>query len=115
MGEGNFVAVGVGAIDVVETHRDLRDNFESALAGLENLSINGVTQSGDQAINSLLNFFDDQLFRRRLRAGIDFELVLALAKYVFGFVADVAGGVNAKAHCFRDFCRPRRQSAPVPG
>src|SRR5579872_2209236 len=47
MGEGDFVTVGVGAIDVVETHRDLRDYFQTSLPRLEYFSVNRITQSRD--------------------------------------------------------------------
>ena len=52
MGERNFVTIRVGAVDVVEAHRNLRDDFQRALACLEHLGINGIAQRRDQAINS---------------------------------------------------------------
>ena len=39
VGEGNLIAVRVGAINVVESDGELRDNFECALASLEKFCI----------------------------------------------------------------------------
>ena len=57
--EWNLVAVGVGAVDIVEAYGNLGDDFEIAFAGFEDLGVNRVAQSGDQAIDSRLHFFDD--------------------------------------------------------
>ena len=51
MGERNLIAIGVGAIDVVKAHGNLRHHFEVSLACLEYFSIDGVAQGGDQAID----------------------------------------------------------------
>src|SRR5947207_10662967 len=59
--EWNFVAVGVSAIDVVEAHGNLRYNFQLALAGFEHLSVNGITQRGDEAVNAAFHLLDNQL------------------------------------------------------
>jgi hypothetical protein len=64
--------------------------------GFENLGVNGITQGRNQAVNSLLNFFYDELLGRSFRAGVNFQLVAAAAENVEGFVPDVAGGEYAK-------------------
>ena len=96
MGEGNFVLVGVRAIDVVKPNRELGHNFERSLAGFENFRINLVAQSCDQAVDSRAHFFQNQRLRRSFRIGINFELVAALAKNIQRR-SDVAGRKNAKA------------------
>src|SRR5580698_3146437 len=46
VGEGNLVAIGIGAVDVVEADGILRHDFEMTLAGFENLGIDGIAQRG---------------------------------------------------------------------
>src|SRR5271167_3346881 len=111
MSEGNFVAVGVGAIDVVESHCILRYNLERVLACLENFGVNLVAQSSDQAVNSAADFCDDQVLRRRIGLGIDLDLITALAQAIEGCVADVSRGKDADFFLFH--AGPRnRQIAP---
>ena len=96
VGERNLVAVGVGAIDVVESHRILRDNLERVLASLEDFGVNLVAQGCDEAINAAADFFDDQAFRRRLRIGIDLKLVTTLAQAIEGRIANVDRGEDTE-------------------
>ena len=74
MGEWNFVTIGVGAIDVVEADRNLRNYLQRALAGFEDLGINRVAQGGDQAVDTAADFLDDQALRRSFRTGIESRL-----------------------------------------
>src|SRR5208283_482103 len=96
VGEWDLVPVGVGAIDVVESHRVLRHNLEGAFARLENLSVNFVAQGGDEAVNTAAHFFDDQASWRRLRIGIDLQLITALAQAIEGSIANVGGGEDTE-------------------
>ena len=100
MGERNLVAVGVGAVDVVETDGELRDDFQRALAGFiltrtEDFGVDGIAQGGDQAVDTGLHFFDNQTLRRRFRLGINLDFVTALAQQVDRF-SDIASGKDAK-------------------
>ncbi len=52
VGEGNLVAVGVGAIDVVEADRNLRDDFQRALPSFEDLGVDLVADGGDEAVHA---------------------------------------------------------------
>ena len=59
MREGNFVAVGVGAIDVVEAHGVLRDHFERAARGFKDFGVNLIAQRGYQPIHAGADFVED--------------------------------------------------------
>ena len=91
----NLVPVGVGAVDVVEAHGDLGDNFQFPLARFEHLGIDGVAQSSNQPIDAGLHFFDHQALRRRLRLRVHFDLVSPLAKQI-DRLTDIASGKDAK-------------------
>jgi hypothetical protein len=103
VGEGNFEAIGVGAVDVVEADGVLRHGFEVSLAGLKNLGINGIAQRGDEAIDAGLYFLDDETLRRRFGLGIDFDVVSSFAQQIDGF-SNITSGKNAKfrSHDFLD-------------
>ena len=94
MSERDFVLVGIGAIDVVKANGDLCDHFERACPGSEDLGVDRIAQSGDQAIHAGLHLFNNQAFRRSFRPGIDFHVVSLVAKNVEG-ISDVGGGKNA--------------------
>ncbi len=94
MGERNSVAVGVGAIDVVKSDRNLCHHFERAFSGSEHLGVDRIAQGRDQAVRARLQLFDDQTLWRSFGLGIDFEVVSLVAKNVEG-VSDVAGRKNA--------------------
>ena len=96
VGEGNLVAVGVGAVDVVEPDRVLRHDLQRALARLEDFGVNLVAQGGDEAVDAAADFFDDQALRRRLGIGIDLDLIAALAQAIEGRLADVGRGKDAE-------------------
>ena len=57
--EWDFVTIGVSAIDVVESDRDLGHHFKSPLPCVEDFRINRIAQRGNQAIDTALNFLDD--------------------------------------------------------
>src|ERR1700681_3150579 len=90
----NFIFVGVGAVDIVESNGELRHNSECALSGRKNLGIDGIAQSSNQSVNARLHLFDDQTLRRRFGLGIDLKVVTFFAKNVKG-VANIAGRKNA--------------------
>ena len=94
--ERNLVFVGVGPVDVVEADGDLRHDFERALPGFEDLSIDGIAQRRDQRVDAALHFLDDQLLRRRFWAREDRELVAALAQTVFGWISDAGRGKHTE-------------------
>src|SRR5438552_15224535 len=94
MSEGDFVVVGVSAIDVVEADGKLRDDFEVSFTGLENFSVDGIAQGGDESVYAAAQLFDNGFLRWRLGAGIDLNLVTALAQQIESF-ADIAGGIDA--------------------
>src|SRR5258708_13428806 len=107
--EGNFVLIGVGAVDVVKSDGELRDHFERARSGSEDLGIDHITQRGDQAIHSGLDLFDNQAFGWSFGSRIDFHVVSLIAKNVEA-VSDVTGGKNADslAHGARTVYRMAR-------
>ena len=90
MGKRNLVAVGVGAVNVVEAHRNLGDDFQLPLACLKNLSVNRIAQGRDQPVNPRLHLFDDQALRRRLRLGVDFNFISTLTQEI-NRIPDVTG------------------------
>ena len=57
--ERDFVFVGVGAIDVVEPHGDLRHDLERPLPCFKHFGVNRIAQSGDQAVYAAIHFLDD--------------------------------------------------------
>src|SRR5580692_10505888 len=95
MSERNFVAVGVGAIDVVNADGQLSHNFQTTFSSFENLGIDGIAKRGDEPIDPGLHLVDDQTLGWRLGLGIDLDFVLALAQQVNG-VANIASGKNPK-------------------
>src|SRR5882724_12771397 len=94
MGEWDLEAVSVGAIDVVEADRDLRDDFQRAVAGGKDLGIDWIAQRGDQSVDSRLHFLDDQTLGRRFGLGIDLQVIPLVAENVQG-IANIAGSKNA--------------------
>src|SRR5690242_11700636 len=58
--ERNLAAVGVRAIDVVETHRQLGDNLQCSLARLEHLSVNLITECRNKAVNACPDLLQNQ-------------------------------------------------------
>ncbi len=52
MSERNLVAVGVGAIDVVEAYRNLRYDPKRMLAGFEDFGVDSIAKRGDQTVDS---------------------------------------------------------------
>ena len=94
--EGNLVAVGVGAVDVVEADGVLGDHFEPPASGFENLGVNLVAQRRDQPVHAEANFLEDQTLRRRLQARVYFHVVTAPAQHGERLLADVAGREDAK-------------------
>ena len=95
MGERDLVAVGIGAIDVVEAHRDLGHNLQRSLPCLEHLRIDLVAQRGNQSIDARSDFIEDDRFRRRFRMGIYLDVVSAAAQNV-NRLSDIAGGEDTK-------------------
>src|SRR5207249_5091523 len=75
IGERNFVPAGIAAIDVVESHGNLRHHLQRSLARLEDLRINLIAQRRNQPVNAGLDLLDNDLLRRRLRMRINFHLV----------------------------------------
>ena len=99
VGERDLVAVGIGAVDVVEADGNLGDDLELSLPCFKNLGIDLVAKSGDEAVDSALCFFYDERFGRGFRAWVDLNIVSALAQHL-DRVADVAGRKDAlRAHC----------------
>ena len=94
--EWDFVSIGVGAVDVVESHCDLRHDLECSLPGFKYFGVDWIAQSGDQAVDAALYFFDDQLLRRRFRPLVNFEIIAALAHTVLGRVANARRGEHAE-------------------
>src|SRR6185503_8899906 len=80
--ERDLVAVGVGPIDVVEADRQLRNDFQRAFAGFEDLGIDLIPQSRDQAINAGTYLFEKQGFWRCLRVGINLKLIPMLTQHI---------------------------------
>src|SRR5580704_4691113 len=95
MCEWYFVAVCVGAVDVVKTYGDLCHHFQCVLSGFEDFGVDRVAQSGDKAVNARFYFVDDQAFRRGFGLRIDLDFVASVAKKINSF-SDIAGGENAK-------------------
>ena len=62
VGEGNLVAVGIGAVDVVEAHGKLGHNFQFAFARLEYFGVNGIAQGSDEPVDAGFHFLDNQAF-----------------------------------------------------
>src|SRR5438876_8513000 len=110
VGEGNFVAVRIGSIDVVKPDGKLRHDFQCASSGGKNLGVDGIAQRSNQTIDSRLDFLDDQLLGRGLRIGIDLDFVASLAKEFDRFTY-IAASKNAEflAHnCLnKDFVKPK--------
>src|SRR5258708_7443047 len=94
VGERNFIFVGIGAVDVVKSDRELRDHFERARSCSEHLSVDRISQRGDQAIHAGLDLFDNQALRRSFGTRIDFHVISLVAKNVEG-ISDFAGGIYA--------------------
>src|SRR5206468_7672566 len=94
--ERDLVLVGIGPVDVIEAHGDLRHDLERTPSGFEDLGVDGIAERGDQCVDAALHFLDDQLFRRRLGTLENFELVAALAKTILGWIADARCGKDAK-------------------
>src|SRR6266478_5937237 len=96
VGEWNLVSVSLVAVDVVKTNRVLRDYLQGSFARFENLSVNGIAQSGNQRVNTAAHFFDDQGFRRRLWSRINFQLIAFFPQTIEPSVADVTRGKDAE-------------------
>src|ERR1700674_3398437 len=94
IGERDLVAVGVGTIDIVKAHGKLSYNFQSVLAGLEDLGINLITKSSDKPVAARRHFGEDQALRRGFRMVIDLYFVAAIAQQIDGF-SNVASGKDA--------------------
>src|ERR1041384_6321472 len=90
--------IGVSAVNIVKSNRDLRDNLQPSFPGLENLCVNLVAQSRDESINSRAHLFYNHTFRRGRRIGMHFNLIPALAQSIKR-ISNVAGGKNAKGGC----------------
>jgi len=103
--EWDFVFVGVGAIDVVKAHGDLRHDLERPLPCFEHLSVDGIAQRRDQAIDAALHFLNDQLFRRRLGSFENFDFITTLAQSVLSRIADAGCCKNTKTFLLRHNCR----------
>src|ERR1700733_15831302 len=95
VGKRNLIAVGVGAIDVVEAHGKLGNNFQRVLAGVENFSVDGIAQRGDQAVDAGFHLVDNEAFRGRLGLRVDFDFITAVAQQIDGW-SDIAGGKDAE-------------------
>ena len=95
VGERNLVAIGIGAVDVVEAHGDLRHNFQRPFARLKHFGVDWITQRGDQPIHPGLHFLDDDALRRRFRLGIYFDVVSPLAQQ-FNRFTDIASRKHPK-------------------
>src|ERR1019366_5672845 len=96
VGEGNLVAVRVGAVDVVKPDRVLGNNPQRALPRFENLGINRIAKRGDESVDAAADSFDNQVLRWRLGIGINLEVGAALAQAFDGRVADVGGGKDSE-------------------
>src|SRR5580765_1186490 len=89
------MAVRVGAIDIVESHRVLSDDLQRRFSRLEDFRVDRIAQSGYKSIDSRLYLFHNEFLggSRRVRKNID--LVSALAQKLDS-LADVTGGKHAK-------------------
>src|SRR5208283_4357406 len=96
VGEGNSAAVGVSAINTVKPDRVLRYGFERAFARLENFGVNLVAQGGDEAVNAAVDLLDDEALRRRLRIGIDLDLITPLAQAIKGGLTYIGRGEDTE-------------------
>ena len=97
VGEGNLVAVGVGAVDVVKAYGVLRHHFQRPTPRLENFGVDRVAQRGDEPVDAGAHLLDDQALGRRLDLVVDLDLVAAPAQEVKGVAANIAGGENPEA------------------
>ena len=79
VGERNFIAVGIGAVDVVESNGVLGHDFQRTFAGLEHIGIYGIPQRSDEAVDAGFDLFDNHALRRNFRLWIDFDFVAAAA------------------------------------
>ena len=82
VGERNFIAVGIGTIDIVKTDGNLGHNFQRIIARFKNLGINRIAECGDQPVNARLHLIDDQALRWRYRLRINLDFVSAIAQQV---------------------------------
>ena len=82
VGERNFVAIGIGAVDVVESNGQLGDNLQRAFPCLEDLGVDLVADGRDESVHSGAQLLENHLLRRRLRMRIDLDLIFAVAQYV---------------------------------
>jgi len=80
--EWNLVAVGVGAVDIVEAYGVLRDYFQRPAPGLENFRVDRVAQRGDEPVDARAHLLDDQALGRRLHLVVDLDLIAAPAQQV---------------------------------
>src|SRR5262249_7229999 len=95
MGKRDFVSVGIGAVDVVETHCDLGNDFKCALACLEDLDIDLVAEGRNQAVDTRFHLFEDDFLRRGFRLWIDFHFITTFFQQFQGF-SNITGGKHAE-------------------
>src|SRR6185369_4540253 len=95
VGKRNLVAIGICAIDVVETNGNLRHNLQPAFARFKQFGIHLVAQSGYQPIDTRPHFFKDQFLWGRFRLRIDFDLVTTFPQQIEGF-PEIGGGKNTE-------------------
>ena len=95
VGKRNLVAIGICAIDVVETNGNLGHNLQPAFARFKQFGIHLVAQSGNQAIDTRLYFFKNQFLWGRFRLRIDFDLVTTFPQQIERF-PEVGGGKNTE-------------------
>src|SRR5208283_2785608 len=108
MREGDFVAIGVAAVNVVETDGDLGYHLERAGPSGEYFGVDRIAQRGDQAVDAGLYFFDDQSLGRRFGLRINLKLVTLLAKDV-KCVTDFASSKDAVSWAHVRLASPREQ------
>jgi len=96
VGERNLVAIGIGAVDVIEPNRKLGHNFQRSLPCFEHLSVDLVANRGDETIHAAAQLLEDHLLRRRLGMRIDLDLIASGTQDIQRFFADVTGGKDTK-------------------
>ncbi len=89
--ERDAVAVGGGAVDVVEPDRHLRHDLEGGGgAGGEHLLVDAVAQRRHESVDAGAHLLEDELLRRRLDLRVDLEVPPPLAQARESLSADVA-------------------------